>query len=136
MGKMDWFEAWGNIEEALSISEMGGEYDYKPEVFIGPALYCEEQREKIIELMEKYPTRLNIYILPSRPERNISMINGNLLYEDPHGPEETYTEATVVEGADENNLNLIRKRCAQYKTVSKHAFIIDIRNLPIYPQTP
>lgn len=125
MGKPDWGENWGSIEEAL-------QQGYEADVVMGPHVYCEEHRNKIIELMEKYGPGLDISILPHRPERNTCLINGNLIFEDPHHEALTYDEATVVEGADCYNILLTKKRFREYQAESEHATIDIIRNMPVY----
>ena len=82
---------------------------YEVGVVVGPELKDTETREKLADLLQQYGNgRLSIYSHPDRPDRNIALINGNLLYEDKRPRGEDYDGATVVEGADGDNVNLIQ----------------------------
>jgi hypothetical protein len=98
-----------NVEEKL------GE-GYRVEIITGPRFKDAETREKLALLLEKYSVgRLSIYACQSRPRRNVQLINGNLLYEDPHAEGSDYEAATAVEHADDYNIGLFHNNFANLK---------------------
>ena len=84
---------------------------YKVELVTGPKLKDAETREKLAGLLQQYGAhRLSICSCSDRPDLNVALINGNLMYEDKHAEGDDYDTATSVERADQYNIQLIINR--------------------------
>ena len=88
---------------------------YCVEIVTGPRLKDAKTREGLVDLLKKYSDRLSIYSCPIRPEPNMCLINGNLLFEDPHPEGVGHNEVTAIEHADQYNITLFRDRFAALK---------------------
>jgi len=114
-----------NVNEALHAG-------YIVEIITGPKIRDPETREKMAGLLQTYTKdKLRIWVAFARPENHLCLINGNILYEDPHLAADDYGNATAIENADSYNINLLKNYFDGFK---KNANFEDtpekIRNMP------
>ena len=63
-------EHFQTVEYCLSLGKQA-------ELKIGPKLYSEQEREKLIELLSKYPNSFNLIILEERPMHQMIQIGND-----------------------------------------------------------
>ncbi|AGB01139.1 hypothetical protein [Methanoregula formicica] len=97
-----------NIQEAIYNG-------YSVEIITGPKLRNVATKEKLKQLKIDYPDKLTLMVAEERPEKHFCIINGNILYEDPHSDVDNYGCATAVENAEKENISLVKKYFEEYK---------------------
>jgi hypothetical protein len=97
-----------NIQEAIYNG-------YSVDIITGPKLRNKNIREKLSLLKRNYPNQLTLTVAEERPEKHFCIINGNILYEDPHSDVDNYGCATAVENAEKDNLNLVKRYFEEFK---------------------
>lgn len=88
---------------------------YSVFIITGPKLRDVKTREKLKQLKTDYPEKLTLMVSKERPEKHFCIINGNILYEDPHSDVDNYGCATAVENAERDNINLVKRYFEEFK---------------------
>ena len=108
------------------------EHDLSVEAIIGDRIWKETSKERIMELMEKYPEKLSIYISSERPERHAELLGHHFFLEDPHRYDEPYKSSIVVENASEELISNFKTRFEEIKEKAERATISDIQKMEVY----
>lgn len=118
------FKGQDTIEYALNRG-------YDVEIITGPKTW-EAPKGTLLELYYKHKDKLKIFILNTRPLRNSWLIGSNIMIEDPHGPQNTYESAIIIENANEYHLISYKTEFEHLKSSAKIAGPDEIRTMEMY----
>jgi hypothetical protein len=99
---------------------------------MGQKIWNKASKEGIVRLMEKYPEKLCIFMLPERPERHASLFGHHFLLEDPHKYNMSYETAIAVEHASKGLKSHFTMQFEKMKLKGKAATVTDIQGMEFW----
>lgn len=119
-------------EEMLNTVDNALKKDFNVKVVAGNKALC-GSKERIINLLEKFPRTFKYYILDHRPEDHFAIIGkSNLFIEVPHNWNATIKKSLGVRNAHKHILDQFYTKFEQAIKTSKEVHIDSIKDMPCY----